>query len=305
MTVIATRLTANGTLYVNGVIDEVTTSTLRTTTDTVFASIFDEVTHNGTTEFAQRQTSTGTHFVAKEFDEFTGAPIVDSSLVFWLDAAQPVSYSGVGNTWTSIVNSTYTGILNNGPIFKSTNGGIITFDGINDNVFFSSPGLTASTTVATIEMVANIKQTGARMPFGFVSYDVYLLGGAMGYNTGASDSYGITAATVTSLGLVGNWKHYTFVMKNNVNLTTNPYTSNKIYVNGTNQTLTQIANTQSGNTRTFNNGDGVISGWRNLDATTTTYRLAMDLAIFKIYNRELTEDEVQQNFNAVRRRYNI
>lgn len=258
-----------------------------------------------TSSIARKIDNQGNYYLKNQFDEFTGAPVVDPSLVFWLDAAQPISYSGVGNTWTSIVNSTYTGILNNGLVFNSQNGGFLTFDGVDDNVFFSSPGLTTSTTVATIEMLANIKQTGARMPFGFVGYDVYLAAGAMGYNTGNSDSYGINAATVTSLGIVGNWKHYAFVMKNNVNLTTNPYTSNKIYVNGVNQTLTQILNTQGGTTRTFNNGDGVISGWRNLDATTTTYRIPMDLAIFKIYNRELSEDEIQQNFNALRRRYNI
>jgi hypothetical protein len=30
------------------------------------------------------------------FDEFTGAPVVDSSLKLWLDAGQTASYSGYG-----------------------------------------------------------------------------------------------------------------------------------------------------------------------------------------------------------------
>ena len=56
----------------------------------------------------------------------------------------------------------------------------------------------------------------------------------------------------------------------------------------------------SGN-RTFNNGNGRIAGWR----TNGSYLMPMNCALFKVYNRALTESEIKQNFNALRGRYGI
>ena len=68
----------------------------RVTTTTVYANLLDEVSlpYNSSNP-AMRNTNTGTLMVSTAFDEFTGAPIVDSSLVQWIDAAIPASYSGV------------------------------------------------------------------------------------------------------------------------------------------------------------------------------------------------------------------
>jgi hypothetical protein len=300
MAIISTRLNSSGTLYVNGILDEISTSTLRTTTDTVYAAAFDEVTYAGDLSFAQRLGSDGTHYVTDEFDEFTGAPLVDNSLVLWLDAGQPASYPGVGNTWTSLTSAATTSSLFTTTYLTSI-GGSLNFNGITSYADVVIPNLTSAST-CTVEMLVNIKATGSRMPFGFTSYDVYLIGGNIGFNTGASDLYGIPSSTVTNLGIVNKWTHYTFVMRNNVIFPTVPYTNNKIYINGVAQSLTQILNTQSSILRSFSNGICRISGWVN---SSTQYKASMDLAVFKVYNRELTEDEVQQNFNATRRRYNI
>lgn len=248
-----------------------------------------------------RINSSGTYFVNGTFDEFTGVPIADSSLVLWLDASQPASYSGTGNTWTSISSVSSTITLFNSPTFTTSNGGVISFDGVDDYVDFDIQDSATTVSVITVEMWVKINGTGARMPFGFTGYDVYLSGGNLAYNTGASDLYGIPAATVTSLGIVGNWKHLVFVMQNNTSLSVNPYTNNKIYVDGVAQSLSQISNTQSGSTRTFNNGVGRISGWNN----DLNYKALMDLAVFKIYNRELTAEEIQQNYNALNSRFSL
>jgi hypothetical protein len=48
MTTIATRINNSGMYFVNGSFDEITTSTIRTTTNTVYASLLDEVTYNTT-----------------------------------------------------------------------------------------------------------------------------------------------------------------------------------------------------------------------------------------------------------------
>lgn len=248
--------------------------------------------------FAKREDSDGIVYVTDQFDEFTGAPIVDSSLKLWLDAGQSSSYSGSGSTWTSLVSIVSTTTLTT-TTYTSSIGGSIHFDGTNGYASLQVPSL--NTTYCTVEMLCRFNALGARMPFGWTVYDVYTASNNIGYNTGASDLYGIPAATVSSLGILGNWKHFCFVMQNNIIYPAVPYTNNKIYVNGTNQTLVQILSTQSGTTRSFSNGIGKISGW----ATDFNYKAMMDLAVFNVYNRELTADEITQNFNALRRRYGI
>ena len=46
MATISTRINSSGTYLVNGTFDEITTSTIRTNTNTVYASLLDEVTYN-------------------------------------------------------------------------------------------------------------------------------------------------------------------------------------------------------------------------------------------------------------------
>jgi hypothetical protein len=80
------------------------------------------------------------------------------------------------------------------------------------------------------------------------------------------------------------------------------YTNNKIYINGNLQTLANIVGTEDAAKRTFNNGIGRISGYY---FSPNFYAMPMDLGIFKIYNRALSQQEVLQNFNATRFRYGI
>ena len=74
MPTIATRLTAQGVLIVNGHFDEVTRSTVGVSIDTVYAKQFDEVSLKPLTGgLAKREKSDGTLQVAGYFDEVTGA----------------------------------------------------------------------------------------------------------------------------------------------------------------------------------------------------------------------------------------
>jgi len=77
----------------------------------------------------------------------------------------------------------------------------------------------------SIEMWARIKSFSNGMPFGFNLYDVWANSGRFGFNTAASDIYGLTSTQVTNLGLVNQWKHYVFEMRTDVS-----YSNNKIYI---------------------------------------------------------------------------
>jgi hypothetical protein len=220
--------------------------------------------------------------------------IVTSGLVLCLDAVDRKSYPGTGATWIDRSGNKNNATLVNSLSYNPNNSGTLVFDGVDDYADFFAPSLGTTTTV---EMWAKI---GAgytnKMFFGWNLYDFTGVAGAIGFNTGAGDVYGISSATVTSLGLVNNWKHYVMEMRSDVS-----YTNNKVYVNSTQLTLSQQAGTENAANRSFNSGNGRISGWR----FNTSYPMPMSCSTFRVYNRALTTDEIQQNFNAARGRYNL
>jgi hypothetical protein len=223
---------------------------------------------------------------------YNPSSVIDNSLVLHLDAANPRSYPGSGSTWLDMSQYVNNCTLYNSPTFSTSNNGIFNFDATNDYADFFAPNLT---TTATIEMWCKIGAAYANKMFmGWGSYDVYCGNSNIGYNTGNGDVYGISSATVSSLGLVGNWKHYIFEMRSDVS-----YTNNKIYINTTSQSLSQQLSTEV--SKNFNSGNGRIACWRN----DTNYLMPMDCAVFKIYNRSLTQAEINQNFNAQRGRFGV
>jgi hypothetical protein len=218
--------------------------------------------------------------------------IVTDGLSLYADAVNTRSYAGSGTS----VNGLVSGIgltLVNGVGFGTTSTKYFILDGTNDNIPFNIPN--AGTTLS-IEMWARINSFSNGMPFGFDRYDVWANGGRLGFNTAASDIYGLTSTQVTNLGLLSQWKHYVFEMRTDVS-----YSNNKIYINGQNQSLSQVAGTENASLRNFNSGNGRISSWLFSDV----FFIAMDLAQFRVYNRALTSQEIVQNYNATKKRYGL
>lgn len=209
--------------------------------------------------------------------------IISSGLVLYLDAG--VKESGTASHWydltpnnvtTTDVSISYTGLSYN-------------FNGLG-YVDFTAPNLSTTTTV---EMFCKIKTGYAeKMLFGWSMYDIWCSGGSMGYNTGAGDVYGISSARVTALGLVNKWVHYVFEMRGDV-LCTN----NKMYINSKRETLSQIQGTPT-IIRNFNGGMGRIACWRN----DLSYLGVFECAVFRVYNRALTQAEITQNYNSTKAR---
>ncbi len=65
---------------------------------------------------------------------YSPKPVIDSSLVLYLDAANPRSYVSGSSVWTDVSRGGNNGALTNGPTYSSANGGSILFDGTNDYV---------------------------------------------------------------------------------------------------------------------------------------------------------------------------
>jgi hypothetical protein len=216
--------------------------------------------------------------------------LTNSSLVLHLDAGNPASYSGTGTTWNDLsgngsnVTLVYT-------TFSSSNGGSIVFNGTSSYANFNAN--IGSTNAITVEMWVKTNTLGDAMYFGFNLYDAFIKSGSIGFNTANSDQYGIPSSKVDYLGIQGAWKHLVFVMYSGSK------TNNKIYVNGDRQALEQILENFNNSNAGFNNGAGRISSW----LFGLSWLANMNLASFKLYNRELTAQEITNNFNATSTRF--
>ena len=216
----------------------------------------------------------------------------NSGLVLHLDAGNPSSYSGTGTTWNDLSGSGSNVTLTS-TSFSSANGGSIMFNGTTSYVDFTAN--VGSTNVVTVEMwvKTNSLTNPTGMYFGFGLYDAWTSGGNIGYNTSGGDLYGVPSAQVDNLGIEGGWRHLVFVMN------TSSKTNNKIYVNGQAQTMSQVYGAFGSGNSNFNSGNGRISGWRyNSD-----WKMNMNVANFKVYNRELAQQEITNNFNANKSRF--
>jgi uncharacterized delta-60 repeat protein len=230
--------------------------------------------------------------------------LVGNGLVFSIDMSNKKSYNDlirsnkVGDVVNAGATSSYAFQFQStnavGLTYSTENDGYLSFFG-NQYIDFSAP--IGTTNTLTVEIWARLKpgSTG-KMIFGWNGYTVYLLSGTLGYNTNNTDSYGISATQVTTLGLFDRWAHYVFEMRTDVS-----YTNNKIYIDGQEQTLSQQLGTEDPTKRIFNSGNGRIGTHR----LNTNYLNPMDLAVFRIYNRSLTADEILKNYNSQKRKFDI
>jgi len=232
---------------------------------------------------------------------YPGLPAATGGTITYLNGYTIHTFTTSGTftpyQWYSNTNSVYSGSLINGPAFNSQIvGGYFQFDGTDDYVLFDAP--IGSTTTVSVEMWSKIPSSyPSDMFFGWNAYDVWCDNGNIGYNTNNGDVYGISAATVSSLGLVNNWVQYVFEMRSDVS-----YTNNKIYINGISQSLSQLQNSENGGNRNFNSGAGVFPGYR---ASLASYLMAYQVGSFRVYNRALSAAEITQNFNAQRNRFGL
>ena len=216
----------------------------------------------------------------------------NSGLVLHLDAGNSLSYSGSGTTWNDI-SGNGSNVTLTSTSYNPANGGSIVFNGTSGYADFNAKIL--NTNVVTVEMwvKTNSLTSPIGMYFSFGFYDVWTNGGNIGYNTSSGDQFGIESSRVDYLGIEGNWRHLVFVMN------AGSKTNNKIYVNGESQSMLQIGGTFNTTNANFNSGTGRISSWRNdLD-----WRMNMQVANFKVYKRELTQQEITNNFNTSRTKF--
>ena len=214
--------------------------------------------------------------------------IVTNGLVLNIDPANSSSYSGVGNTIYDLSGFGNTGTLTNGPTFSALNGGNLIFDGSNDFLgAASSSSLDISTNLSAVVWMKLITTDGANHiifsktnstnPF-LSNYEAYLKNDVIYW----WDSPTERNTTVTLS--INSWTQVVFVRSS---------TSLLIYKNGS------LANTITVNQV------GPVVGDFFIGKDPNGQFLNFNLAQFILYNRALTQQEISQNFNALRSRFGI
>lgn len=218
--------------------------------------------------------------------------IVTDGLVLCLDAANAKSYPGTGTTWTDLSKNNIVGTIN-GPVFDSSNKGGFVFDGTDDwcsiNISGKNVNVALGTTICTF-LYRTSTSTGQKNIISTRSGG----GGGSLYIGSASNqifSYynNLSTAGYVASSFPNNNFLYIIVRLNDDGSITHISIGNNIYSVNTSPIRT-----------------GFSSGNNNL------LRFSSDLEYFQgsmfayhHYNKALSEEEIRQNFNALRGRYGI
>lgn len=247
----------------------------------------------------KRENSNGVLQVTNTFDEWTGAPVVDNSLKFWLDSGQSASYSGTGSLWIDLSSSGANANLFGSPTYSSRNyGGTFTFVPASSQYANTSADL-GSMSTWTAESWFKVSATLTNQVTSVVT-NVYNGASSLNFSIGTNNS-------PSSYNLVvgffdGSW-HNTTGFTPTVNTwyhVVGTYDGSKLiqYVNG-------VENSNLSYTGTPTSGGAIRIARRWDDVVTSTNLFPGDISVIKIYNRALSLDEITSNYNALRNRYGI
>jgi hypothetical protein len=234
---------------------------------------------------------------------YAGPEIVEDGLVLALDAANPKSYPGSGTTWTDLSGNGNTGTLTNGPTYSSANGGSIVFDGVDDGVNLPNK--------SDFYLIPNQNQTNCgwfntnNTNTSTIIYDARnSVGSTVGYFIGVqsggllrawfyytfNDASSLQINTAISAGI---WYHYAVVFDRNGLMS--------LYLNGI---LKSSVNISSFSANDYSINTNPTIGIKSYSGSGIS-PFSGNIAQVSIYNRALTPQEIQQNFNATRSRYGI
>ena len=217
------------------------------------------------------------------------ATLVTSGLTMNLDASNSQSYSGTGTTWTDLSGNSKNATLINGVGYASTDGGVMTFDGVNDYIRIGSVVTNGSTSVIP-EWTINVWfKESTNSTRGLIEVnDINSVGNPTPYlyvyvNNGNLFTYSETKSYSVALPYYRNgWNYITISRKSSTN-------EEKVYLNG-NLFITRTIYT-SAIQQYLNIGVGYHGFFNGSIGSVTSY------------NKVLTDAEVKQNFDATKTRF--
>ena len=229
--------------------------------------------------------------------------IVTDGLLLNLDAGFTTSYPTTGTTWYDISGNNTTGSLVNGPTYTSSYSGSIVFDGIDDYVALGTQTAWNASNALTMAAWVNISGIGGAPDIGGIitNQDTSYSSTALYAQVYGGDSskiyitYGVTHPnpnTETYASSLENKNVWLYAVATRYFDGTN--TIIKIYTNGI---LKQTSSMPGQQATTSNNWAlGRFYGGRAMIG---------NLAISQVYNKELTQAEITQNYNAQKGRFGL
>jgi hypothetical protein len=230
---------------------------------------------------------------------YGGPDIVTDGLILDMDFASIKCYIGSGTSCTDLSINSFNGeLVNNPPYTSSTNNKFFSFNGTTNNRLIRIPNSTLlDTQTPSVEVWIRTNattQSGFWFEKGVVNsqYSLFQEGaniqwrqnftsGLSTFSTGAATTAGIN--TTDWFQVVG-----TFITGNR-----------KLYVNG----ILKSSDTATGTIATNNGGMsiGVYGGYSG----SRSYYYNGDIAIVRVYNKELLASEVSVNYNALKGRFGL
>jgi hypothetical protein len=213
--------------------------------------------------------------------------IVSSNLLLALDPANNKCYVGSGVTIRDLLGISSLGTLYNGPTFSSNFGGYLNYDGANDYASIPNSNAINLTDNITVSMWCRMNDlTYGYYPLSKGGYDFGFDAGTgkmyFGVRNNTADGYkiGIGSTTVNR----GIWTHYTGTKSG----TAVSFFINGVYSGGV--ALTFIGNISNSSPFTLGAANG-------------SYYTPCDISQVLLYSRKLSDEEIEQNYDATRKRY--
>ena len=208
-------------------------------------------------------------------------PSYPSSLKLFIDAGNAASYPGSGTTVTDLTTNANNCTLVNGTGYSSSNGGIFTFDGVNDNI--STPIYSTVTEMSGMYWI-NLSSYALNPPLlsdagaGYLKFWI-----SSGGNVAWANYLSASAVGTTTLSL-NTWYAVGFSHKTGQ--------TSKVYLNGV----------LDGNSGTNQNNIGNNSTLLKL-MTDNVFFSSGKLGNVKIFNAQMTDADFLGHFNEFKTRY--
>lgn len=244
-------------------------------------------------------------FVKTPRAPFVAPAIVTNGLILYLDAANPLSYTGSGSTWSNLItgNSVANFTLNNAT-YTSNNGGSIRFSSSGYGRTTSTFGRIAN---YTIEIWVKIEGTTGKAPLSnytpclfsevyanasinmvlaYNSYNFPSPPSSNQYTAGYYNNGWVTVTSTSNTSDLNNWLHIVATYDGSVC---------NIYKNGVKITYATIGTNPS----TSSGGYYIAQRWDGGDFVYGEYSMV------NLYNRALTASEVTTNYNQFKLRFGL
>jgi hypothetical protein len=213
-------------------------------------------------------------------------PVVTSGLVVNYDASNATSYPGSGTTWSDLSGNGYNATLENGPTFSAAFGGNIILDGNDDFIALPTTNKLNTNADFTCDIAFNMLAGNSNRGV----LDGIQVGALVIRATNVSNYVSLVRGDQVELGNFGATSAISLNTPVVLSLSLNKATTTfSLYINGV------FKNTLNPGNQTFTTTYPVLG--KHLSSFEITNEAFYN---FKWYNRQLTSEEVLQNFNAVK-----